>query len=112
MKRTPNAPAIAKLTTSLCIRIFGEKGPEYQQLVGSTVRSVTFGILGVALIQSAFAAIGFSDDYIKVVKKRNLGLTARASAMAPRNRPLRNWRRRSCSRCGARPATRACFTVR
>jgi phospho-N-acetylmuramoyl-pentapeptide-transferase len=26
----------------------------------------------------AFAAIGFSDDYIKVVKKRNLGLTARA----------------------------------
>jgi predicted PurR-regulated permease PerM len=54
-----NAPAIAKLTRALCIRIFGEKGPEYQQLVGSTVRSVTFGILGVALIQSAFAAIGF-----------------------------------------------------
>ena len=26
----------------------------------------------------AFAAIGFADDYIKVVKKRNLGLTARA----------------------------------
>src|SRR5579871_4508042 len=26
----------------------------------------------------AFAAIGFSDDYIKVVKRRNLGLTARA----------------------------------
>jgi phospho-N-acetylmuramoyl-pentapeptide-transferase len=26
----------------------------------------------------AFAAIGFSDDYIKVVRKRNLGLTARA----------------------------------
>ena len=54
-----NAPAIAKLTTALCIRIFGEKGPEYQQLVGSTIRSVTFGILGVALIQSAFAAVGF-----------------------------------------------------
>jgi predicted PurR-regulated permease PerM len=54
-----NAPAVAKLTRALCIRIFGEKGPEYQQLVGSTVRSVTFGILGVALIQSAFAAVGF-----------------------------------------------------
>jgi phospho-N-acetylmuramoyl-pentapeptide-transferase len=27
---------------------------------------------------SAFAAIGFADDYIKVVKRRNLGLTARA----------------------------------
>ncbi len=26
----------------------------------------------------AFAAIGFADDYIKVIKKRNLGLTARA----------------------------------
>jgi phospho-N-acetylmuramoyl-pentapeptide-transferase len=26
----------------------------------------------------AFAAIGFTDDYIKVVHKRNLGLTARA----------------------------------
>jgi phospho-N-acetylmuramoyl-pentapeptide-transferase len=26
----------------------------------------------------AFAAIGFTDDYIKVVQKRNLGLTARA----------------------------------
>jgi phospho-N-acetylmuramoyl-pentapeptide-transferase len=26
----------------------------------------------------AFAAIGFTDDYIKVVRKRNLGLTARA----------------------------------
>ena len=54
-----NALALAKLTRTLCIRIFGEKGPEYQQLVGSTIRSVTFGILGVALIQSAFAAVGF-----------------------------------------------------
>ena len=54
-----NAPAVSELTRALCIRIFGEKGPEYQQLVGSTVRSVTFGILGVALIQSAFAAVGF-----------------------------------------------------
>ena len=25
----------------------------------------------------AFGAIGFADDYMKVVKKRNLGLTAR-----------------------------------
>jgi predicted PurR-regulated permease PerM len=53
------APAAAKLTRALFIRIFGEQGPEYQQLVGSTIRNVTFGILGVALIQSAFAAIGF-----------------------------------------------------
>ena len=26
----------------------------------------------------AFAAIGFADDYLKVVHRRNLGLTARA----------------------------------
>ena len=30
------------------------------------------------LSTSAFAAIGFSDDYIKVVNRRNLGLTGRA----------------------------------
>jgi predicted PurR-regulated permease PerM len=53
------APPIAQITRALCLRIFGEKGPEYQQLVGSTIRNVTFGILGVALIQSAFAAVGF-----------------------------------------------------
>jgi phospho-N-acetylmuramoyl-pentapeptide-transferase len=29
----------------------------------------------------AFGAIGFADDYIKVVKRRNLGLTARAKLM-------------------------------
>jgi predicted PurR-regulated permease PerM len=44
---------------SLANRIFGDKGPEFEQLVGSTVRSVTIGILGVALIQSVLAAIGF-----------------------------------------------------
>lgn len=54
-----NSVPIARLTRSLFIRIFGDKGPEYQQLVGSTIRSVTFGILGVALIQAAFAAAGF-----------------------------------------------------
>jgi len=31
----------------------------FQHLVGATIRSVTFGILGVALIQSALAAVGF-----------------------------------------------------
>src|SRR5438067_3961333 len=30
------------------------------------------------LATSAFAAIGFADDYIKVVHRRNLGLTGRA----------------------------------
>jgi predicted PurR-regulated permease PerM len=54
-----NAPAAAKLTRTLAIRIFGDSGPDYQRLIGSTIRSVTFGILGVALIQSLFAVVGF-----------------------------------------------------
>ncbi|MDD5952524.1 MAG: phospho-N-acetylmuramoyl-pentapeptide-transferase [Oscillospiraceae bacterium] len=33
-------------------------------------------VVGGALMALAFGAIGFIDDYIKVVKKRNLGLTA------------------------------------
>ena len=54
-----NAKAAYNVTRSLAIRLFGDDGPEYQQLVGTTVRSVTFGVLGVALIQTAFAALGF-----------------------------------------------------
>lgn len=54
-----NGEAAAAATRSLMIRLFGAQGPEYQQLVGATIRSVTFGILGVALIQTAFAAAGF-----------------------------------------------------
>ncbi len=38
-----------------------------------TNRNVWIAVLATA----AFGAIGFADDYIKVVKKRNLGLTAR-----------------------------------
>lgn len=44
---------------SLANRIFGDRGPEFEQLAGSTIRSVTTGILGVALIQSVLAALGF-----------------------------------------------------
>jgi len=54
-----NAPAAYEMTRSLFDRIFSEKGLEFQELVGSTIRSVTFGIIGVALIQSVFAAVGF-----------------------------------------------------
>src|SRR5580704_11418184 len=54
-----NARAAAELTRALARRLFGDRGPEFERLVGSTIRSVTFGILGVALIQSALAVIGF-----------------------------------------------------
>jgi predicted PurR-regulated permease PerM len=54
-----NAQSCYELTRSLFNRLFGGKGPQFQQLVGSTIRSVTTGILGVALIQSVFASVGF-----------------------------------------------------
>jgi predicted PurR-regulated permease PerM len=53
------AKPVADVTRSLAIRLLGEQGPEYQELAGDTIHSVTFGILGVALIQTAFAAAGF-----------------------------------------------------
>jgi len=53
------AKPAADVTRSLAIRLLGERGPEYHELVAATIHSVTFGILGVALIQSAFAAVGF-----------------------------------------------------
>jgi predicted PurR-regulated permease PerM len=54
-----NARAAAEVTRSLANRLFGDRGPEFERLVGATIRSVTFGILGVALIQSALGVIGF-----------------------------------------------------
>jgi predicted PurR-regulated permease PerM len=44
---------------SLSNRFFGARGREFEELAAATIRSVTTGILGVALIQSFLAAIGF-----------------------------------------------------
>jgi predicted PurR-regulated permease PerM len=49
----------AMVSHSLTNRLFGDRGPEYEELAGSTIRSVTNGILGVAFIQSIFAGLGF-----------------------------------------------------
>ncbi len=54
-----NAQYAYKVTQSLSNRLFGDEGPEFQQLIGATIRSVTSGILGVALIQSILAGLGF-----------------------------------------------------
>ncbi|PYX39843.1 MAG: AI-2E family transporter, partial [Acidobacteria bacterium] len=54
-----NAQRGAKVAHSLANRFFGEKGPEFVELAGATIRSVTVGIIGVAFIQSIFAVIGF-----------------------------------------------------
>ncbi len=46
--------------------------------------SKAFDVKAVAILLCAvlFGIIGFSDDYIKVIKKRNLGLTAKQKFMA------------------------------
>ena len=54
-----NAEGGAKVARSLANRLFGDKGPEFEELAGATVRSVTTGIIGVAFIQSVCAALGF-----------------------------------------------------
>jgi predicted PurR-regulated permease PerM len=54
-----NERGVAKVAHSLACHLFGDKGPEFEQLVCSAIRSVTTGILGVALIQSALATLGF-----------------------------------------------------
>ena len=53
------AQSAAAVARAFCNRLFGERGAEFQNLVGSTIRSVTSGILGVALIQTVLAAVGF-----------------------------------------------------
>ena len=54
-----NAEGGAQVAHSLANRVFRDKGSEYAELAGATIRSVTTGIVGVAFIQSVFAAIGF-----------------------------------------------------
>ena len=54
-----NAQRGASTAHALAQRLFGERGTEFEVLTESTIRSVTTGILGVALIQTVCAAIGF-----------------------------------------------------
>lgn len=49
----------ARVSRSLANRLFGDQGPEFEELAASTIRSVTNGILGVAVIQSILAGLGF-----------------------------------------------------
>lgn len=49
-----------KLARRVTRRLMGDAGPGTLQLVGSTIRSVTTGILGVAFIQAVLAGVGFA----------------------------------------------------
>ncbi|MGZ8371319.1 MAG: AI-2E family transporter, partial [Caulobacteraceae bacterium] len=48
-----------EVATAIATRLAGERGVEYADLAGATIRSVARGILGVALIQSLLAGLGF-----------------------------------------------------
>lgn len=54
-----NASGAAAMTRSLANRLFGSQGPEFEELAGATIRSVVNGIIGVAVIQTVAAGIGF-----------------------------------------------------
>ena len=54
-----NSSQGANLSRRLAICLFGNKGPQFEALAEATIRSVSAGILGVALIQSLFAGLGF-----------------------------------------------------
>jgi predicted PurR-regulated permease PerM len=49
----------ASFVNRIFARVFGDQGTEFKELVAATTRSVTNGILGVAVIQSLFASLGF-----------------------------------------------------
>jgi predicted PurR-regulated permease PerM len=49
----------AEFSHRLARRVFDDRGPEIEEIITSTIRSVTTGILGVALIQTILATIGF-----------------------------------------------------
>ncbi len=51
--------ANGRLAERVFLRIFGDQGPDFKDLVASTIRTVTNGILGVAVVQTLFASLGF-----------------------------------------------------
>ena len=53
-----NAESAYKLAQAIGRRLAGERGAEFVDVAGATLRSVTKGILGVAIIQSILAGLG------------------------------------------------------
>ena len=65
--------SVVTIVSVVLYNIFGTKVIGVYQVDPYRLSTLVFAGLGLAL---AHGAIGFIDDYIKVVKKRNLGLTA------------------------------------
>ena len=53
------AEAGTRVAYGIAVRLAGEKGADFADLAEATVRSVTRGILGVSLIQTLLAGLGF-----------------------------------------------------
>jgi predicted PurR-regulated permease PerM len=53
----PNGARAANLARKVALLVAGERGPALAELAASSVRSVTRGVLGVALIQSLLAGL-------------------------------------------------------
>ena len=54
-----NAAGGGQAARAIATRLAGERGTKFVELAVATVRSVTLGILGVALIQALLASLGF-----------------------------------------------------
>ncbi|MEI2422779.1 hypothetical protein V6O07_21045, partial [Arthrospira platensis SPKY2] len=54
-----HAEAGGRLAQAVGRRLAGDRGKEFVDLAGATIRSVARGILGVAMIQAVLAGLGF-----------------------------------------------------
>lgn len=70
----------ATVATALLTILISQLFLDYQILSATTLSLVK--LFGTLLLALGCGLIGFLDDYIKVVKKRNLGLTARQKLIA------------------------------
>jgi predicted PurR-regulated permease PerM len=53
-----NGPAVVAAVERVMVKLAGDQGAEFSTLAGATVRSVSQGVLGVAVIQALAAGVG------------------------------------------------------
>lgn len=73
---------VTAVVVSLVVASIGKDNVIYSEISSNGWSNLRFiQIVAGLLMALSFAAVGFLDDYIKVVKKRNLGLTAKQKTM-------------------------------
>ncbi len=55
----PHAPSLAAALRKLSHRILPSRGQEFLQLAGMTIRNVSQGVIGIALLQAILSGLGF-----------------------------------------------------